>query len=217
MAFSYITEDRSASVPLSRRIVFVTEGMDDAIFLEHVLLGRGENQTDIEIRYIKGLGNLPTYIAGLVKDPAFTRGRVDRICVIIDADDNFAAAQLRLSKALSDAGLPAPAAGSQIAEDNLIVGCYILPKIGINGMLENLILDSIPQDERTIAAATAINEISKNTALDKFGKRAIQIFLALSVGELCRGPGQAIRNGAIPFDHANFPELGEFLDVFLSV
>ena len=216
MPYKYIASDKLSTTPIARRVVFVTEGQDDALFLEQILESRGEDEAEIEIRFTQGVGNIPAFIRALVKEPALTRRKVDRVCVIVDADDNFAGAAAKLARALLDAQLPVPDVGSFAEDGALRVGTYIFPRHGTNGMLEDLILGSIPNDIRKEVATAAISQIHSITPLDKVGKRTVQVFLALSAGEICKGPGQGIRNGAVPFDLSWYPELNRFLDEFLA-
>ncbi len=217
MAYKYITLPNISPHSFSREVLFVTEGQDDALFLEALLEARKEDVGRIEVRYTDGIGGISGFLSGIAKSPAFTQHRLRAICVIVDADDSFQETEKRFQKELHTANLPSPNAGAVVARDRHWIGLYIFPRTGSIGMLEDLVLDSIRTDPRAELANNVLQKrIEEGIPLDLVSKRAVQIFLAISEGQICRGLGRGIRNGTIPFDHNTFEELNTFLDDFLA-
>lgn len=216
MAYTYIAAPGPAPVPFRREALIITEGIDDAIFLEAMLQSRREDEGRVEVRFSEGNGGVAEFLKALSQTSAYTQRKVRGFCLIIDADDDPMRAEQRAKKALSAVGLPTPNACEVVQAGDRWTGLYILPEKGKAGMLEDLILDKIDADVRKeISGDTVKRATEAGMRLDKPGKRTMQILLAISEGKLCRGPGQGIRNGTIPFAAERFVELNSFLDDFL--
>lgn len=217
MAYTYIVAPGPSTVPFRKEVLFVTEGIDDAIFLEQLLTSRAEDEGRIEVRYSQGNGGMPDFLKGFTQSPAFTQRRIRGICVIVDADDNPVKAENTIKKAMAEAGLPVCSACEVTESDDRWTGLYILPKKGKEGMLEDLLLEKIGVEFRAdLSKETVQRAIDHGLALDKIGKRTMQILLAVSEGQISRGPGQGVRNGVVPFDPESFDELNDFLTDFLK-
>lgn len=217
MSYRYFIEDRPEPQAYSREVLFVVEGVDDAIFLESILKFRGEDAGRIEIRTAKGIGGIPDFLKGVTKSPAYTQGRLKGICVFCDADADFGSTQEKVLKAFRNAGLPETKVGGVVADPPHWCGLYLAPEVGMPGMLEDLVLGAMISDRRNELARSAIQEIDPaEVDLDKRSKRVMQIVLALSKGPICSGVGRGIRNGSIDVDPLKFGELNSFLDDFLA-
>lgn len=216
MPYSYIVTPGASPVPFRREALIITEGIDDAVFLETILESRKEDKGRVEIRFSDGNGGIVDFLRALSQTAAYTQRRIKGICLIIDADDDPLKAEQRAKAALTAVGLPAPNVCEVMRAGDRWTGLYIFPEKGKPGMLEDLILDKIDADHRTaISRDTVQRAKDAGLKLDKLGKRTLQVLLAISEGKLCRGPGQGVRNGTIPFAAERFVELNGFLDDFL--
>ncbi|MES2540846.1 MAG: DUF3226 domain-containing protein [Pseudomonadota bacterium] len=217
MAYIFIVQPKPGPSQFTREVVIITEGIDDAVFLEAVLEERKEDMGRTEIRYVQGNGGIASFLNGLTLSPGFTQGKVRGIGVIADADENSAEAEKRIQKCFKDAGLPVPDSGRVKVEEQIWCGLFLFPSLGQPGMLEDLVLDVMPQSPVLDMSRGLVDSVVKlGSKLDKMGKRVVQVYLAVCEGKLSRGPGQGVRNGSIPIEHSKLAELNEFLDELLK-
>lgn len=200
----------------ARSSVVITEGKDDALFLSEVLRRRGANPGVVGV-YAAGsksevLGFLPVFL----KLPEFTSSSIKRYCVIIDADLDHRRTADDVHKVLSAHNQPTPPAGRVVqgGQGAPIVGLYLFPRTGHNGILEDLCVAQLPSE---LAKTDTINFVAAHMPpeeLPKFNKRVVQAYLSVRVPHQCAGVGRGIRNGSFPLDIAALDELTTFLDFF---
>ncbi len=217
MPYTYIVMPGPSTVPFRREVLFVTEGIDDALFLEEILKKRNEDEGRIEVRYTEGNGGISAFLKAFSQSPEFTQKRVKGMCIVVDADDDPHKAEVAAKKGMADAGLPVCSVCTVAESGGFWTGLYIFPEKGKKGMLEDLLLEKIGSEFRAdLSKETVQRALEHGMILDKFGKRTMQIFLAVSEGKISRGPGQGVRNGIVPLAPENFAELNDFLNEFLK-
>ena len=217
MAYKYLSNTEEKPSALIKPTVILVEGEDDGIFLEQLFDSRGEDPTRIQILFIKGISKLWSYLSALTKSPIFVEGSIKGICVIIDADRDFAQTETFARSQFRKSNLAEPASSSIEEKDGVRIGLYILPNSSDNGELEDLIIGTLSHETRIIDAQALLTKHTPPQAdFKKRSKRVLQISLALSDTDLCAGIGRGIRNGAFEVNTANFSDLNEFLDRFLA-
>lgn len=193
-----------------RRTVLLVEGKDDASFFDHMFLHLGSDATVVGVSEISGKDKLAANILALSKSRPFLNGTVENVGVIIDADSNPAAALSNVHQSLNSVGWGTPQHGN-FAGASPRVGIFVLPSFGATGDLEQLCLDTIPDDPRKVSA-----ELYFNGADAQFGpfnhqsKRRAAIFLTL-VHEETRGVGRAFTQGVFNENHPSLDSLKDFL------
>jgi hypothetical protein len=193
-----------------RRSVLIVEGKDDGAFFEHLLTALGANPDLVGVIATSGNTKLKANLEALKRSRAFTNGTVENIGVIQDADTDPNSALTSVHGALEATGFPAPNHASFLGSAPRL-GLFLLPSAASTGDLEQVCLDTIPADPRTIAAG----EFFK-TADAQFGpfnhksKRTAAIFLTL-VAEETRGVGNAFSKGVFDIGHSSLTDLKAFL------
>lgn len=217
MAYKFLVENKeSSAAPPQKEYVFIVEGEDDGVFLEHLLSLKGEDPSKIEVQYVKGIAKIAPYLSALAKSPPLTSGAIKKICIIVDADTNFESAQQSANSWLRDAGLPAAESGKIENNGSIEVGLYLLPNSKETGELEDLIISSLSSDERISSAIEMVDRFNdKSSPFKKKPKRILQVALAVSSTDLCAGAGRGIRNGAFSIDLNSVSDLDKFLTDFL--
>lgn len=218
MAYTYLVENKDFSAsPPKKECVFIVEGEDDGVFLEHILSLKGSNPEKIEVQYVKGISKIAPYLSALAKSPPVTSGAIKKICIIVDADTDFESAQNSVNNWLVAAGLPNVESGKIESRGGIEVGLYLLPNSNETGELEDLIISSLSSDGRIVSAIEVVESFEdKSSPFKKKSKRIIQVALGISAVDLCAGAGRGIRNGAFDIELKDVPGLDEFIDKFLS-
>lgn len=217
MAFKYLTEVKEQPSALSKPIVFLVEGQDDGIVLEQILDERNEDATKIQVIAVKGISRLWAYLAALVKSPDFVARKISHICVVIDADTDFAITEAHAQGEFRKAGLADPKSDAVADKNGVRAGLYVLPNSKDKGELEDLIIHTLAQEQRVQDAQGLL--VKHKPAANNFkkpSKRVLQIALALSPQDLCAGLGRGIRNGAFKVGVSELPDLDAFITEFLK-
>lgn len=216
MAFKYLTEVREHPIALSKPIVFLVEGQDDGIILEQILDERNEDASKIQIIAVRGVNKLWPYLAALVKSPDFVARKITHICVVVDADKDFASTEMHAQGEFRRAGLADPKSDAVAEQDGVRAGLYILPNSSDKGELEDLVIATLSQEDRIKDSLSLLEKHKPElSGFKKPSKRVLQIALALSPQELCAGLGRGIRNGAFKVGVSELPELDAFITEFL--
>ncbi|MCB1332453.1 MAG: hypothetical protein KDK26_02125 [Roseivivax sp.] len=171
----------------------------------------------IEVRFVKGKPQFAGYIGALMKDPAFTSGRLEKVCVVVDADADHAATSAEMVAIFSRAGVHDVKANDFVTFSGVRVGLFVLPGDGLTGELEDIVINSNFDDPRFIHARDSLVRFqSGEENWRKHSKRVVQIALALSRIELCAGVGRGLRNNAFNITLDATEEFNEFVSRFLG-
>ncbi len=190
----------------------IVEGPDDALFFDALLNDLGANPSDVGIIYLKGKDNLKENINQLNKSPSVESGRVKRIIISQDSDDDGAATEQRIGTILSEAGFPAAKHGTWAqSATGISIGLFLLPAVDTAGELETLCFSLINDSPKAQRVAEFFSEIERDFgALPKRMKRLCQIYLACTDTE-ARGVGMATASGLFPIHHPFLEPLRSYL------
>lgn len=196
------------------KVIFV-EGADDAHFLDILLDQLGASPENTGVVTVNGKGNFPSQLKLFAKSPAFTTGKIKRVCIIRDADDSVDGAVSATRSAFFNAFGISPNHGEFTSKDNVDFGFFIMPNSLENGDLEKLCLSTVIGNELESRAADFLNSLEAEP-VDQYYKRKAQVYLAGHVGELCRGAGLGFKRGHFDDTSPNLDELKEFLRDLLA-
>lgn len=157
---------------VAKKVIGV-EGKDDKLFIESLLKYLGI--TDVQIIQFEGKSNFKSQILALRNTPGFA---AIEICAFIrDADENPPnSAFISVSGSLTNAGIVPPVMDQTFTESNPKVGIYIFPGNGNSGMIEDLCLESI-RDENNFACVEKYFECI-NTIPNKAAKAKVLCYLS---------------------------------------
>lgn len=126
---------------MSRKIMIV-EGEDETSFFRTFC--NKKQLPEFEYISVGGKSKIKSRLALLINDP--DSDEIETIIVVQDADASHANTLQSLKATFRNAGLPVPDDHLTFANDTekgLKVGCYVMPGDGSEGMLEDLLLQSV--------------------------------------------------------------------------
>ena len=199
------------AVMIEQPNLLVVEGKNDQLFFRALIEHLGVR--GIQIMPIGGKEKLRRNLKALVKAPGFVQ--VTFLGVIRDADKDPHAAFQSVCGALQAAGLPAPERPLMPVGEKLRVAVLILPKEDSPGMLEDLCLRAVAEDQAIDCVEQYFECLKqKGLALPKnMSKAKIHAFLASREKAGLR-LGEAAEAGYWPWDNEAFRQVKEFVRLF---
>ena len=191
--------------------LLVTEGADDAIFLNELLKSLEADTESVGICYVGGDGELEKFCSSLSKSSAFTAGEIQSIIVFRDADQEYEGTLQRCSAYFSKFGAPAPGDGEVVRHEGRTYGLFLFPDASSAGRLEDLLLLAPTHGAQVESARAYIQAAQRSNGLDRVAKRVVQAYLASAPITLCAAAGRGIRNGAFDVDAEQLGKLKQFL------
>jgi hypothetical protein len=189
--------------------LLLCEGKDDqAVVVE---LCSHSNIPDLVVEPYSGRGNLERVVRALPIRPEFTRGEVESLAILIDAENDKEASFQKLANAVRttfDLLLPDP--GVFIGENPRIGGFVVCGSTG-RGMLEDLCLESVnarPEYHCMELYFECLRD--KTDKKDHHSKAKFKAWMA-SQTEFDLRVGLAAGQGYIPWESEAFTNLREFL------
>lgn len=186
----------------------IVEGNDQRnffeAFIEHLSL------KDIQVRNFGGVGQLRSFVVGLVNDSNFDT--VTRVGVIRDAEESARAAFQSVQDALGKADLSVPDKVGERTGEKPVVSVLILPDDDSPGMLEKLLCRTFEGAEvdRCIDDFFKCAEGLPNVSINKPDKARAFAYLTTQPDPR-HSVGVAAKNGVWNLDHEAFRETRDFL------
>ncbi len=192
---------------ISRSKLLLVEGKDEVSVFERLIDQLCIN--DIQTIDVGGKDQFQRRFPALMVRPGFTQ--VEQIGLIRDADDSFADAFDSLCGVLMAAGYPTPSANGLFSSGKPAIGVFVLPNNQTNGVLEDLLVDSVDQTDAFNCVDSFSDCISELENRPKnLSKSKAQAYLAAMPDE-CRSVGVAAQKGYWNFDASCFEPLKSFL------
>ena len=194
--------------------VLLVEGYDDVDFFAALLSRMAV--ADVQLIQMEGKSNLRDRVGATAMAPNFAASVV-AVGVVRDANGDPDAAADSIRGALEAAGLPAPREAMLVEDGRPRVIYTLFPKQAATGMLEDLCLESVGEDE----AMECVDDYFR--CLDAAGgprrknesKARLQAFLA-SREESGKRLGIAALAGYFPWNHSAFDEMKQFVNSLRS-
>ena len=202
-----------------RPFIFFVEGTDDELFLNAVLTELGASLDEIGIIKFQGIPKCGEVLEDFTKAGPFRQATTKTILIIFDADEDALVNQEKINSHLERLGQPRIEIGKFIDNsDGVRIGMFSLPSSTHPGSLETLCLSTATRPDLSMQADAFINIAQEkmrglgkglNGSLDK---RKAQAYIAATAVDLCRGVGQAFKQGSV-FDkhHAALVPLKNFI------
>lgn len=122
----------------------IVEGDDEELFCVALLEHMGLRE-QFQIRNVKGNTRFRGYLKAVVNQPGF--GDVTGLGILRDAEEDFDATHQSVRDDLRHADLPAPDDPGAVVANDPDTGYYLLPNNTDSGMLEDLCLSAVAEEE----------------------------------------------------------------------
>lgn len=194
--------------------IVLCEGQDDVAVIEGLAGFAGVE--DIVAEHCKGRNNLESYLREMPKRPEFTRGEVDSLMVIIDAEDNAAnswhkivnAVQLSFQVVLTE---PGDFAGTAPKLSGYVISGYVICGQGDKGMIEDLCLQAVSDQPGYSCLQEYFRCLADKTGRsDYLAKARFRAWMA-SQSAFDLRVGLAAQKGHLPWGNKAFDPLRELL------
>jgi len=198
-------------------MLIITEGADDAYFINEVLKSEQADAQKIGVCFVGGHTKIAGFAGSISKSPDYTQNKIERIAFVRDADANPTATTTECGAYFREFGVQAPPVGSCSTHDNRTFGLFLFPGGGQIGCLEDLLiqapthLNSLVSAEGFIQAASA-----QHGNLDSRSKRVVQSYLASVPSKLCTGVGRGVRNGDFDVSSPTLAPFKSFIRTFVG-
>jgi hypothetical protein len=196
--------------PITKKKPLVVEGNDEKIFFGELFKHMAkENITDIQD--VGGKDNFKNSMPILTRIPGFNE--VEAIAIVRDADGSCRSAFDSIKGILKENGLLPPGKPGKFSQGNPKVGVFIMPDNRNSGMLEDLCLETVKDEEgmecvnRFIECANQLENPPKNKDISK---AKVQAFLAIMPGVFDM-VGLGAKKKYWDFDSATLEPLKNFL------
>lgn len=195
---------------ISLRKLLLVEGQDEVSVFDR--LANQMNISNIQTFDVGGKDQFPKRFPALIVLPGFAQ--VEQIGLIRDADDNHADAFASLCGVLTKEGFPKPPGDHSFSPGSPAIGVFILPNNKDNGVLEDLLVESVDQTEAFNCVDSFSDCISELENRPKnLSKSRAQAYLAAMPDE-CRSVGVGAKKKYWDFDAPCFDPLKSFLSNF---
>ncbi|MCF5762276.1 hypothetical protein K3H45_20635 [Aeromonas veronii] len=192
--------------------IILVEGKDEIGFF--TALCNKEELQQYQIIEVGGVDKFKDELPAIINDRNFDD--VTSIAIIRDADSSVKAALQSIKAILEKNGLSAPDSHSAIkAANNRKVGLFIMPGNREQGMLENLVLDSVSDSPVKIQADQYIQNLKDTLPPEVFPqnehKARLHAYLS-GMKKFVPSLGLATQKGYFDLDSEHFNELKQFLN-----
>ncbi|MCP5105219.1 MAG: hypothetical protein GY950_17655 [bacterium] len=193
---------------ITKRKLLVVEGKDEIVFFEELFKHIGMVDT-VELREVGGKDQFKKDLPALKIATGFNK--LETIAVIRDADESFEGAFESIRGILNKMGFRTPGRPGEFSPGTPRVGIFIMPDNANQGMLENLCLDTVKDDE----AMKCVNQfIDCSQKLKKkprnIHKARAHAFLSV-MPEIANSVGRGAQKGHWDFDSTKLKPLIKFI------
>jgi hypothetical protein len=205
----------SSPEPITKKKLLVVEGNDEKIFFK-ALFKHMAKENIVDIHDVAGKDKFKTEMPTFMKTPGFND--VEAIAVVRDADDSCKSAFESVKGILKENKFLPPRKPGEFSQGNPKVGVFIMPDNKNSGMLEDLCLDTVKDEEGMecvnlfIDCANRLEKPPKNKDIPKVKAQA---FLAI-MPEVPHRLGIGAKKGYWDFDSAPLEPLKNFLSELVT-
>lgn len=189
--------------------IVLCEGNEDLLVVRGICSASGI--TGLTIEHCAGRNNLEKYLREMPKRPEFTRGEVESLLVLIDAETNAEAAWQKIQNAVRlGFGLQLQHLGEFAGEQPRIAGFVIAGPDG-KGMLEDLCLDAVSEQPGYVCLQNYFLCLTEHTPVKEYHAKAKFRAWMASQKEYELGVSLAAGKGYIPWESPSFDRVRLFL------
>jgi hypothetical protein len=225
MSVEYLVPRKADQV--ATPFLVVCEGMSDARFVCSLLKHKGISTCSVGCPSREGLGSGSGVdgISGYLKAVrAISKGQTPSgILIMIDADDCPQERFRCMTKALKDAGFPAPEEPFSVEGGSFRVAIYLMPGKGRNGTLDCLLLEAAlrknPEMQRCIESFCDCTRSVRAWTENQQCKMKLSAIVAASCQKNPWASAAIMwsqKENPVPIDSECFREAGDFLTTFCA-
>ncbi|WKN46072.1 DUF3226 domain-containing protein [Tunicatimonas pelagia] len=185
--------------------LIAVEGRDEKNFIEAFF--KHLNISNTQVLDVAGKDNFSLILPAISKTPGFNS--VVKFGIIRDADDSVENAFKSILGALNKASLTQPDSLSTFTDSTPSVGVYIMPDNTQKGMLEDLCLSSVIDEDNEKCLNEFFNCVDTNS-IRNISKAKVQAYLSTQP-EVVSSVGLAAKKGYWNFTNPCFDDLKSFL------
>lgn len=193
--------------------IILTEGEDDAVFIDHLLSALGASPQRVGVFFLRGKSVIIEYMPTFFRSPEFTKREIRKYAIMMDADTDHQRTLNGIHGVLNSHGEPSPDSGCVVTSFSTRISCgvFLFPGPERNGVLEDLCIAQLPDSDKKRRTIDFVENLIPAGERIRLGKRQVQAFLAVSEPDLCAGVGRGVRNGSFPIDLGSVSNVTDFL------
>jgi hypothetical protein len=202
-------------VPITKKKLLVVEGKDEKNFFEE-LFKHMTKKNIIDIRDVGGKDNFKNSMPTLTRISGFND--LEAIAFVRDADDSCRSAFESIKGILEKNSLLPPGKPGKFSQGNPKVGIFIMPDNKNRGMLEDLCLETVKDEEGMECVnrfIDCVNQLENPPKNKDIAKAKAQAFLAI-MPEIVDKVGLGAKKGYWDFDSATLEPLKEFFSELVT-
>jgi hypothetical protein len=189
--------------------IVLCEGKEDLLVVRSICNASGIGGITVET--CLGRNNLESYLREIPKRPEFTRGEVESLAVLIDAEKSGASAWQKIQNAVKlGFGVQLQNQGDFLGESPRIAGFVISGADG-NGMLEDLCLEAVSGRAGYPCLLQYFKCLAEKTEVQEYHAKAKFRAWMASQTDFELGVSLAADKGYIPWESPSFDPLRGFL------
>lgn len=185
------------------------EGQDDVAVIQGICQFSGI--TGVVAEHCRGRDNLENYLCEMPKRPEFTRGEVESLAVIIDAEEAAASSWQKIANAVRLSFQVSLTESGVFAGSAPKIGGYVICGQGDKGMIEDLCLEAVSDQPGYSCLQEYFKCLADKTGrADYLAKAKFRAWMA-SQSDFDLRVGMAAQKGHLPWESQAFDPLREFL------
>ena len=204
-----------SQVSITKKKLLLVEGNDEKNFLEELFRQMGQEDI-VDIHDVAGKDNFKKNMPTFMKTPGFND--VEAIAIVRDADDSCRSAFVSVKGILKENSLLPPGRPGKFSQGNPKVGVFIMPDNKNSGMLENLCLETVKDEEGMECVNLFVdcaNQLASPPKNKDIAKVKVQGFLAI-MPEVPNRLGTGAQKRYWDFDSATLEPLKNFLSELVT-
>ncbi|MBX7212023.1 MAG: hypothetical protein K1X78_27200 [Verrucomicrobiaceae bacterium] len=189
--------------------IVVCEGQDDQAVIKGLCDFAGI--ADIAVEHCAGRTNLERFLSEMPKRPEFTRGEVESVAVIIDAEEEAAGSWQKIVNAVKQSFQITLVKAGDFSTGSPKIGGYIVGRDGGKGMIEDLCLEAVSEQPGYACLLDYFKCLAEKTGrTDHLAKARFRAWMA-SQSDFDLRVGKAAEKGHLPWGNKAFDPLRAFL------
>jgi hypothetical protein len=208
-------DKRRSHGSITKKKLLLVEGNDEKNFFEELFKHMAKEDI-VDIHDVAGKDNFNKDMPTFMITPGFNE--VEAIAIVRDADDSCRSAFESIKGILKENGLLPPEKPGKFSQGNPKVGVFIMPDNKNSGMLENLCLKTVKDEEGMECVNLFVdcaNQLANPPKNKDIAKVKVQAFLAIKPGVFDM-VGLGAKKKYWDFDSAALDPLKKFLSELVT-